>query len=106
MDKKKFRVIYMYVILQKYKILIKEDLNLYVNKCYKIKIRSHRLLLKELMKPHIKVKSGELFIMHDHIVMPRRKLSSDWLNTHVTKQGFVRSFSNDLRKQIKGFNFI
>ena len=31
--------------------------------------------------------------MHDHNVMPRRKLSSDWLNTHVAKQGFARSFS-------------
>ena len=40
------------------------------------------------MKHHIKVKSGDLSIMHDHIVMPRLKLSSDWLNTHVTKQGF------------------
>ena len=40
------------------------------------------------MKHHMKVKSGDLSIMHDHIVMPRLKLSSDWLNTHVTKQGF------------------
>ena len=24
----------------------------------------------------------------DHIVMPRHELSSDWLNIHVTKQGF------------------
>ena len=51
-------------------------------------IRSLTSLQKDLTKPHIKVKSGDLSIMHDHIVMPRRKLSSDWLNTYVTKQGF------------------
>ena len=48
-----------------------------------IKIRSLRSLLKDLTKSHIKVKSGE-----NHNVMPRRKLSSDWLNTHVTEKGF------------------
>ena len=40
--------------------------------------------------------------------MPRRELSFDWLNTHVTEegfryiQGFIRSFSKDLRARIKG----
>ena len=53
-----------------------------------IKIRSFRSLLKDLTKSHIKVKSGDLSIMHDHYVMPRRKLFSDWLSTHVTEQGF------------------
>ena len=53
-----------------------------------IKIRSLKSLLKDLTKPHIKVKSGDLSIMHDHTFMPRRKLSSDWLNTNVTKLGF------------------
>ena len=38
-------------------------------------------------------------------VIRRRMLSSDWLNTHVTEQGFVRSFSSDLRERIKGSNF-
>ena len=38
-------------------------------------------LLRDLTKLHIKVKSGDLSIIHDHIVMARRKLSSDWLNT-------------------------
>ena len=38
-------------------------------------------------------------------VIPRRMLSSDWLNTHATEQGFVRSFSSDLRERIKGSNF-
>ena len=38
---------------------------------------------------HIKVKSGDLSIMHDHIVMQRHKLSSDLLNNHVTKQRLV-----------------
>ena len=70
-----------------------------------IKIRSLRSLLKDLMKPHIKVKYGDLSIMHDHIVMPRHKLSADWLNTNVTKQGFVRSFSSYLTERFKGYNF-
>ena len=35
-----------------------------------IKFRSPRLLLKDLTKPHIKVKSGDLSIMHDYIVIP------------------------------------
>ena len=48
-----------------------------------IKIISLRSLLKDPTKPRIKVISGDLSIMHDHIVMPKRKLSSDWLNTHV-----------------------
>ena len=59
-----------------------------------IKIRSPRSLLKDPTKPHIKF--GDLSIMHDHIVMPRCKLFSDWLNTYVTKQGF--------RERIKGSN--
>ena len=53
-----------------------------------IKMRSLRSLLKDLTKSLIEVKSGDLSIMHDYNVMPRRKLSSDWLNTHVTEQGF------------------
>ena len=53
-----------------------------------IKIRSLRSLLKDLMKPHTKVKSCDLSIMHDHNAMRRHKLSSDWINTHMTKQGF------------------
>ena len=43
--------------------------------------RSLRLLLKDLMKPHIKVKSGDLSIRHDHNVMPMHIKLSDWLNT-------------------------
>ena len=50
-------------------------------------IRSLRLLLKDLTKPHTKVKSGDLSIMHDNNVMPRGKLSSDWLKTNVTEKG-------------------
>ena len=57
-----------------------------------IKIRSLRSLLKDLTKPHIKVKSGDLSFMHDHNVMPRHKLSFDWLNSHVTEQGFCLIF--------------
>ena len=53
-----------------------------------IKIRSLKSLLRDLTNPHIKVKSGDLSIMHDNTITPRRKLSSDWLNTHGTKQGF------------------
>ena len=53
-----------------------------------IKIGSFSSPLKDLTKSHIKVKSGDLSIMHDHNVMPRGKLSSDWLSTHVTEQGF------------------
>ena len=37
------------------------------------------------MKPYTKVKSGDLSIMFDNNVLPRRKLSSDWLKTHVTE---------------------
>ena len=44
--------------------------------------------LKDLTKPHTKVRSCDPSIMHDDNVMPMRKLSSDWLNTHVTEQGF------------------
>ena len=40
------------------------------------------------MKPHTKVKSGDRSIMHDNNIMPTRKLSPDWLNTHVTEEGF------------------
>ena len=55
---------------------------------------SYTILLKldpldrflRILRNHIKVKSGDLSIKHDHIVMLRRKLSSDWLNTHVTKR--------------------
>ena len=43
--------------------------------------------------------------MYDHNVMPRRKLSSDFLNTHVMNRGFVRSFRSDLRERIKDSNF-
>ena len=50
-----------------------------------IRIRSLRSLLKNLTKPYIKVKSRDLSIMHDHVVMRRRKLSYNWLNTHVIK---------------------
>ena len=57
------------------------------------------------MIPHKKVKSGDLSIMHDRNVMPRHKLSSDWINTHVTNMGFVRSFSSGLSERIKGSNF-
>ena len=57
-----------------------------------IKIRSLRSLLKDPTKPHIK--SGDLSIMHDHIVMPRRMLFSDWLNTHVPKQGLKMHLDN------------
>ena len=53
-----------------------------------IKIRFFGPQLKDLMKPHTKVKSCDLSIMHDNNFMPRCKLSSDWLNTHVTEQGF------------------
>ena len=51
-------------------------------------VLSLRLLQKDLTKPYTKVKSGDLSIIHDHNVMLRHKLSSDWLNTHVTEQGF------------------
>ena len=44
-----------------------------------IKIRFLRSLLKDQTKPHMKVKSGDLSIMHEHIVMLRCKLSSDWI---------------------------
>ena len=41
------------------------------------------------MKPHTKVKSGDPSIMHDNIIMPWRKMSSDCRPmTGVTKQGF------------------
>ena len=74
-----------------------------------IKIRSFdplpQIATKGSNKLHIKVKSGNLSIMHDHNVMLRRKLSSGWLNTHVNEQGFVRSLSRDLREPIKGSNF-
>ena len=43
-----------------------------------IKISSSRSLLNDLKKSHIKIKSGDLSIMDDHNVMPRRKLSSDY----------------------------
>ena len=61
-----------------------EGKSCYMVFCNLIKIRSLRSLLKDLTKPHIIVKSGDLSIMHDSNVMPRCKLSSDWLNTHVT----------------------
>ena len=48
--------------------------------CNLIQIRSFGPL-------HKKVKSGDLSIMHDRNVMPRCKLSFDWLNSHVT-EGF------------------
>ena len=48
-------------------------------------IRSLRFLLKDLTKPHTKVKSGDLSIMHDNKVMPRGKLFSDWLKTNMEK---------------------
>ena len=35
-----------------------------------------------------KVKGCDLSIMHNNSVMPTRKLSSDWLKTYVTEQGF------------------
>ena len=47
-------------------------------------IRSLSSLLKDVKKPHTKVKSSDLSIMRDNNVMPRHKLSSDWLETHVT----------------------
>ena len=58
-----------------------------------IKIRSfdplHYIATKGLMKPHTKVKSGDLSIMHhDKNVMPRPKLSSDKLKNHMTIQEF------------------
>ena len=53
-----------------------------------IKIRSFGPLLKDPTKPHTKVKSSDLSTMHDNNVVPRRKLSSDCINTHVTEQGF------------------
>ena len=53
-----------------------------------IKIRSFGPQVKDQTKPHTKVKSCDLYIMHDDNVMLRRKLSSDWLNTYVTEQGF------------------
>ena len=49
-------------------------------------IFSLRSLLKHLTKPHTKIKSGDLSIMHNSNVLPRRKLSSHWLKTHVTEQ--------------------
>ena len=52
---------------------------------------------KDLTKPHKKVKSGDLSIMHVRNVMP--------INTHVTNKGFIGSFSSDLRERIKGSNF-
>ena len=66
----------MYCFVQYYLHNIHSKFNL-------IKIRSFDTLLKDLTKPHTKVKSGDLSIMHNSNVMPRRKLSSDWLNTHV-----------------------
>ena len=53
-----------------------------------IKIRSFDPLALIATKGHTKVKSGDLSIMHDNNVMPMRKLSPDWLNTHVTEEGF------------------
>ena len=50
-------------------------------------IHSLRSLLKDLTKSLTNVKSGDLSIMQDKNVMPRRKLSSDWLKTHVTEEG-------------------
>ena len=49
-------------------------------------IHSLRSLLKDLTKSLTNVKSGDLSIMQDKNVMPRRKLSSDWLKTHVTEE--------------------
>ena len=40
--------------------------------------------------------------MHDRNDMPRRKLSSNWLNTHVTEQGV----SLDLREGSKNLILI
>ena len=51
-----------------------------------IKIRSFGPL--NITKPYTKFKSSDLSIMHNNNVVPRRKLSSDWLNTHMTEQGF------------------
>ena len=44
-----------------------------------------RLLLKDLTKSLTEVKSSDLSIMHDTNVMPKRKLSYDWLKTHTTE---------------------
>ena len=51
-------------------------------------ISSLKLLQNDLSKPQAKVKSGDLSIMHDDNIMLRCKLSSDWLEIHVTEQGF------------------
>ena len=51
--------------------------------CDLIKIRT-----KASNKTHTKVKSEAISNMYDDIVMSRRKLSFDWLKTHVTKQRF------------------
>ena len=48
-------------------------------------IRSLRSLLKDLTKSLTKVISGDLSIIKENNVMPRRKPSFDWLKTHVTK---------------------
>ena len=50
-------------------------------------VRSLRSL-KDLTKPHTKVKSGDFSIMYNDNFMQRRKLSSDWLSTHMNEQGF------------------
>ena len=50
--------------------------------CDLIKIRT-----KGSNKTHTKVKSEAISNMYDDIVMLRRKLSFDWLKTHVTKKG-------------------
>ena len=55
--------------------------------------------------PHTEVKSGDLSIMHDSNDMPRRKLPSEWLNTHVTEQGFRQILQQRSRERIKGPNF-
>ena len=56
---------------------IKNVVNLLIYNLIKINslICSLRSLLKDLKNPHSKVKSGDLSIMHDSNVMPRRKSS-------------------------------
>ena len=51
-------------------------------------VRSIRSLLKDLTKPHTKVNLVTFLSCMIPMYMPRPQLSLDWLNVHVTEQGF------------------
>ena len=64
-------------------------------------ICSLRSILKDLPKPHIKVKYSDLYIMHDNILMLRRKLPYDRLKIHVTDLGFRSILVQRICERIK-----